>query len=58
MFPPYVMDYHHTDPDIKDNAVGNMISGNAPVERVLQEINKCILVCANCHRMLHYAEGD
>ncbi len=46
------LEFHHTDPTQKDfniSAKGHSRSW----ERVKAEIDKCILVCANCHRELH-----
>jgi hypothetical protein len=46
------MDYHHLDPSIKERGVSQMISGNS-WKKIEEEISKCILVCANCHRKIH-----
>ena len=48
-FPPHVMDFDHRDYTTKYRNVGNM--KHYPVERLRAEINKCDLVCANCHRI-------
>ena len=44
------LDFHHIDPTQKDV----QISMNSGWERIKEEIEKCILVCANCHREIHY----
>lgn len=47
------LDFHHKDPSEKDFGVG--ASGyTRSWEKVKQELDKCILVCANCHRELHW----
>jgi hypothetical protein len=46
-FPFYVMDFDHVRGD-KIGAVAEM-RGSARVNRVLEEIAKCDLVCAVCH---------
>lgn len=51
---PYVLDYHHLDPNIKDMNVSRMLSNRSNINDVKQEINKCIVLCANCHREFHY----
>lgn len=51
VFPPVVMDWHHRDPSTKDP---NLQWLGASKERVLAEIAKCDLYCANCHRLEHY----
>lgn len=44
------LEFHHLDPNQKDFA----ISGNKCGWNDLQkELDKCIMVCANCHRELH-----
>lgn len=49
LFPFYVLDYHHKDSSKKTTEVGNLTCyGKA---RVLEEIQKCDLLCANCHRL-------
>ena len=50
-----VYDLHHRDPKTKSFAVANAI-GNRSLAELLAEAEKCDLLCANCHRMLH-AEG-
>lgn len=46
-----VMDFHHRDPSKKDTRVAEMRS--APMDRIIAEIAKCDILCANCHRMRH-----
>ena len=50
--PHYVMDLHHINPDEKEGQIGHFIkSGN--YHSLQEEIDKCICVCANCHRYIH-----
>lgn len=47
------LEFHHTDPSTKDMKLAS--AGSAPsFEKYLQEANKCILLCANCHREEHW----
>lgn len=49
---PEVLEFHHTDPTKKEFNVSS--KGHCRGwEKVKQEIEKCILLCANCHRELH-----
>lgn len=48
---PCCLDFHHRDKD-KVGAVSYLIR-TAPRARVIAEITKCDLVCANCHRKIH-----
>lgn len=47
-FPPYVMDFDHLE-DKKFN-IGTSIN-RFSWETILTEVNKCDIVCANCHRI-------
>lgn len=49
-FPPYVMDFDHRDPSKKKENVASMTT-NYSLTMVKEEIAKCDLVCANCHRI-------
>ncbi len=45
------LEFHHLDPNEKDFGIG---SGNTKAwKKVKSELDKCILVCANCHREIH-----
>ena len=46
---PACLDFHHLRN--KDLSVAAMHGMND--ERVLEEINKCVVLCSNCHRKLH-----
>src|SRR5690349_8420205 len=49
-FPAAAMDFDHRDPTTKRMAVTRMI-GRAGTARILEEVAKCDIVCANCHRL-------
>ena len=46
------LDFHHLDPSTKIDHVSNII-GHYGLEKVKQEIRKCIILCSNCHREFH-----
>lgn len=49
------LDFHHINPEEKDFAISNSnIYKN--IEALKQEVDKCMLLCANCHRELHYLQ--
>lgn len=50
----YVLDYHHIDPTTKENTVARLIVGNYRLDKAIQEIEKCVILCANCHREFHH----
>jgi len=43
--------FHHIDKSTKDYQISNMYSFSD--EKIIQEMKKCIIVCANCHAELH-----
>jgi len=45
-------DFHHSKNSGKDFGISDK-GYTRSWERVKQELDKCILVCANCHRELH-----
>jgi hypothetical protein len=48
-FPYYVMDFDHVADD-KSALVSKLVNFGA-VQRLLDEMDKCEVVCANCHRI-------
>ena len=48
-FAPCAMDFDHREPTGKVSGVTRMI-GRAGKDRILAEVAKCDIVCANCHR--------
>lgn len=54
-FPPYVMDFDHREPEKKRDHVGRMVA-YATLADLLEEISKCDIVCANCHRVRTHSE--
>ena len=54
----YMLDFHHLDPSEKETTIARMTSNRYSVDKVLDEIKKCIVLCANCHREFHYLEEN
>jgi hypothetical protein len=50
------LDFDHRDPTLKDEGVSYFARHSYSMERVLREISKCDVRCANCHRRRHAAE--
>jgi hypothetical protein len=55
VFHPAAFDFHHVDPAKKDFALTDKIA-RLSFSQLLEEANKCILLCANCHRIHHAGE--
>lgn len=54
-FPPEELHFHHTDPASKFKKVTRLPSYSR--KRMLEEIEKCILLCPSCHTEHHYPQG-
>lgn len=44
--------FHHRDPSTKSDCVSRMVR-TAGIARIKAEIDKCDVLCANCHAILH-----
>ena len=53
---PATLDFHHTDPADKEFSIADIARKGYSMDRILSEIEKCIVLCANCHRIFHYSE--
>jgi hypothetical protein len=46
---PIVLQFDHKDRKKKFKSISEMVSGNYDWCRILEEIKKCVVRCANCH---------
>jgi hypothetical protein len=46
---PIVLEFNHIDPKTKKNSIAQLVSSNR-WEKVLEEIEKCEVLCANDHK--------
>lgn len=53
VYPPPVYDFHHRNPEEKLFGISNALV-NRSMDEILEEVKKCDLLCANCHRILHH----
>lgn len=49
---PVCLDFHHLDPSTKETNLSKGIS-SLSFKKLMDEIKKCIVLCANCHRKEH-----
>jgi hypothetical protein len=56
VFPYYVYDFHHRDPTKKDVQFNKL--RRRSWEAIRAELDKCDLLCANCHRARHWEGFD
>jgi len=52
---PAAFDFHHLDKTKKDIDPGLMMTSSD--EKLFLELEKCILLCSNCHRTEHFVNG-
>ena len=45
------LEFHHSDPTAKEFTIGNSLQRSWP--KLIAEIEKCIVVCSNCHKKHH-----
>jgi transposase len=53
---PDVYAFHHRNPDSKDPSWGKMKTNNWSLEKIKEELDKCDVLCHNCHSIVHYLE--
>lgn len=54
IFDPVCYDFHHVNPEEKKFTIGENMQISK--QKLFDEIKKCILVCSNCHRLIHKKE--
>jgi hypothetical protein len=52
---PAVLDFHHIDPEMK-NASVHALAQAKNYAAAMEEVQQCVVLCANCHRVYHYNE--
>jgi hypothetical protein len=50
---PACLSFHHKNPEEKTNTVANLACTHSPA-KVKNEIDKCDILCRNCHTKLHF----
>lgn len=55
---PAALDFHHRDPSQKSFSIGLAVGNNLYLSSLSEEIDKCDVLCSNCHRKLHWTENN
>ena len=55
-YPDFVFDFHHVNPE--DRAYRGDVIRDIKWEAMKEELDKCVLLCANCHRIRHHKEEE
>ncbi len=53
---PCCLEFHHRERKQKRYAVGDMTGMSVSLATLKKEIEKCALICSNCHKKLHARE--
>lgn len=51
---PACLDLHHREPDTKKMKISKMVTWGYSKDKLQAEMDKCDVVCANCHRIEHH----
>ena len=49
----YIIEFHHINPGEKERTISQMRN----LDKVREEVKKCVCLCANCHREFHHFYG-
>src|SRR5277367_6013337 len=50
---PACLDFHHRDPAKKSFNISTAVTDGWGINRILEEVAKCIVLCKNCHAKEH-----
>ena len=51
----WCLDFHHTNPSEKEYNISSLVRDGSR-QKIEEELKKCIVLCANCHRDIHYKD--
>lgn len=62
-YPICCYDFHHINPKLKEKNIAQYTHTKEGFKKAKQELYKCLLLCGNCHRLIHawggfYWNGD
>ena len=49
-----VLDFHHKNEKNKIEAISELVDKRANLEIIKEEMDKCDILCSNCHHMEHF----
>lgn len=56
----HLLEFHHKDPSQKEEVISNILVyfgySKKSIDKARKEVEKCVLLCCNCHRDFHYLE--
>lgn len=55
---PATLQFDHVNPEEKEHSISDMIQdGHYDIEEVIEEMNKCRVLCANCHMIKTHGDS-
>jgi hypothetical protein len=51
---PATLQFHHLNSENKTFTIGDAVTRGFSLDKIKKEIDKCIILCANCHFIRHY----
>ena len=51
---PATLDFHHKNSQNKEESITFLVCNGYSLDAIKKELEKCEVLCANCHRKLHY----
>ncbi len=55
---PRVLEFHHLNSSKKEFNIADYYYSHFSFEKLEEEIAKCVIICANCHRIFHSEERN
>lgn len=55
---PEVLQLHHLNPDEKEFELSSLRANPKKWTKIVEELRKCVLLCANCHTEVEYCDRD
>lgn len=55
---PEALQFHHLEDHVKEKSISRLLSNNAGLPKIMNEIEKCSCLCSNHHLMLHSGRYD
>lgn len=53
---PACLTFHHTNPLEKETEVAQAVASHWSIKNIQKEIDKCIVLCFNCHAKHHFGD--
>ncbi len=54
---PATLCFHHRDPSVKEMKLDGRSFANRRWDLIKEEVDKCDLLCHNCHHMVHHGDS-